>query len=104
MPIQDRFLCLDLKSLYYFVRSAETGSFSQAALSCGVAQSALSRHIAHLEKLTEGPLFFRTGRGVKLTELGQKLLPKAINLLRETETFINEATNNKNEIKGEVKI
>lgn len=95
---------LDLKSLQYFVRAAETGSFSQAALSFGVAQSVLSRHIGQLEALTKGSLFFRTGRGVALTELGQKMLPKAINVLREAGSFVDEAVSVQNQPEGTVRI
>lgn len=104
MPNSDAFLQLDLRALQYFVRAVETGSISQAALSLGVAQSVLSRHLSQLEALTQGPLFFRTGRGVALTELGEKMLPKAADILRQSGQFIDEAISLKDQPEGLVRI
>jgi LysR family transcriptional regulator, nitrogen assimilation regulatory protein len=104
MPTADTTQGMDLKSLQYFVRAAETGSFSHAALSFGVAQSALSRHLAQLEALTKAPLFFRTGRGVKLTDLGQRMLPKAAEILRQAGEFVDEAVSLNGQPEGLVRI
>lgn len=104
MPDLDALTQLDLRALQYFVRAAETGSLSRAALSFGVAQSVLSRHLAQLETLTQGRLFYRTGRGVELSELGTKLLPKATDILRRSGQFIDEAMSRREQPEGLVRI
>ncbi|WP_051078269.1 LysR family transcriptional regulator [Leeia oryzae] len=65
---------MDIRQIEYFVRVAELGSFSKAALVLDVAQSALSRQIRLLEVEARQTLLNRNGRGVTLTEAGQVLL------------------------------
>lgn len=64
---------MNLKQLEYFVRVAEAGSFSRAALILNVAQPALSRQVRLLETDLRTTLLLRTGRGVVLTEAGKRL-------------------------------
>lgn len=90
MPISDSSM-LDLRSLRCFAYAAERGSLTSAATSMGIAQSALSRHISQLEAILGGRLFYRTGRGVELTELGQTLLPRTEIMLREARELLDAA-------------
>lgn len=69
--------------LRYFIAVANSGSFSSAAQTLGIAQSALSRHVADLETLIGGKLFERTGRGVSLSPVGRMLLEDADRLLAQ---------------------
>jgi LysR family nitrogen assimilation transcriptional regulator len=64
---------MNLKQLEYFIRVAEHGSFSKAALVLGIAQPALSRQVRGLETELREALFLRNGRGVTLTEAGSRL-------------------------------
>jgi LysR family nitrogen assimilation transcriptional regulator len=73
---------LDLRPLYYFVRVAELGSFSRAASLLSVGQPALSRFVKGLEETLQIQLFYRTGRGVRLTEAGERLFEHAAVILR----------------------
>ncbi|VTU12864.1 Cyn operon transcriptional activator [Variovorax sp. SRS16] len=82
---------LDLQSLRSFVRASEQGSLTSAATTLGIAQSALSRHIGQLESVLGKRLFHRTGRGVELTELGQKVLPRAQALLADAGEIVKDA-------------
>lgn len=68
---------MELKALRALVKVAEFGNISQAAISLGLTQPSLSRIIASLEEDFGGPLFYRTGRGVTLTEIGEAALPRA---------------------------
>lgn len=68
---------MELKALRALVKVAEFGNISQAAISLGLTQPSLSRIIASLEDDFGGPLFYRTGRGVTLTEIGEAALPRA---------------------------
>jgi LysR family transcriptional regulator, nitrogen assimilation regulatory protein len=73
---------LDLRPLYYFVRVAEGGSFSRASAALSISQPALSRFIKRLEDDLQVQLLFRNGRGVRLTEAGERLFEHAGVILR----------------------
>jgi DNA-binding transcriptional LysR family regulator len=72
---------LDLRALRYFVAAAEELQFTRAAARLFVAQQALSREIAALERRLGTPLFTRTTRRVALTPAGERLLGRARELL-----------------------
>lgn len=65
------------RQLRYFVKIAELKSLSRAAETLDLTQSGISRQLASLEAYVGKPLFFRTGRGVELTEAGAKLFAAA---------------------------
>ena len=73
---------LDLRPLYYFVRVAEGGSFSRASASLSISQPVLSRFIKRLEDDLRLQLLHRNGRGVRLTEAGERLFEHAELILR----------------------
>lgn len=73
---------MNLRQLEYFVRVAELGSFSRAALVLDVAQPALSRQVRLLETDLRCALLQRTGRGVVLTEAGKRLAERATAILQ----------------------
>ncbi|HUC49164.1 MAG TPA: LysR family transcriptional regulator [Xanthobacteraceae bacterium] len=73
---------LDLRPLYYFVQVAELGSFSRAAASLSMSQPVLSRFIKRLEDDLQVLLLHRHGRGVTLTEAGERLFDHAGPILR----------------------
>ena len=72
---------LNLRQLETFVKVAELGSFSKAALILNIAQPALSRHVRLLETELRENLLLRTGRGVVLTEAGKRLYEHSIGVL-----------------------
>lgn len=76
---------MKLDDLRLFVRAAELASFTKAAVSLGLAQPTVSRVIGELETEWDGPLFYRTGRGVALSELGEEALARSRALLREVD-------------------
>lgn len=65
---------MNIRQLQLFVEIARSGSFSGAAAVLGADQPSLSRQVKQLEDEIGARLFFRTGRGVKLTEVGDDLL------------------------------
>jgi LysR family transcriptional regulator, nitrogen assimilation regulatory protein len=73
---------LDLRPLYYFVQVAEGGSFSRAAASLSISQPVLSRFIKRMEDDLQVQLLYRNGRGVTLTEAGDRLYEHAGVILR----------------------
>jgi len=76
---------VDLKQLSYFVRIAELGSFSRAAVVLDIAQPALSRQVRQLEIELRQHLLIRNGRGVTLTEAGKVLLEHSRGILHQVE-------------------
>ncbi len=72
---------MNLVQLETFVRVAELGSFSKAALVLKTAQPALSRQVRALETELRANLLHRTGRGVVLTEAGQRLMEHGLGIL-----------------------
>ena len=73
---------MNLKQLEYFVNVAELGSFSKAALILNIAQPALSRQVRLLETDLHVTLLMRNGRGVVLTEAGQRLFDHSVGILQ----------------------
>lgn len=83
---------MELRQLKYFVKTAETLNFSEAARSLYVTQSTLSQQVKTLEEELGTILFQRDSHTVSLTESGSRLLP----LARQT---IIDATSCKEQIK-----
>jgi LysR family transcriptional regulator, glycine cleavage system transcriptional activator len=61
-----------LNGLKAFEAAARNESFTDAAAELFVTHAAISRHIKELEEYLGTQLFNRTGRGVELTEAGQR--------------------------------
>jgi DNA-binding transcriptional LysR family regulator len=72
----------ELRHLVYFREVARQLHFRKAAESLAIAQPALSRQIAQLERALGTPLFTRSRRRVELTPAGNTLLEKLEPLLR----------------------
>lgn len=73
-----------------FIDAAELGSLSKVATAHGTSQPQISRVINDLEQDCGGRLFRRTGRGVLLTELGERIAPRIRAWLASTEELANE--------------
>ena len=87
-----------------FVKVAEVGSVSGAALALDLQQSVVSRHIAKLEQQSGTRLFRRTGRGVVLTEFGKQIHPRVIALIREAEQLADDMRTSSGEPVGDVRV
>ncbi|WP_322101409.1 LysR family transcriptional regulator [Paraburkholderia sp. J41] len=73
---------LEIDLLRSFAVIAETRALSRAASRVGRTQSALSQQMKRLEGIVDQPLFQRTGRGIVLTNPGERLLVHAQRILR----------------------
>ncbi|MEM8652120.1 MAG: LysR family transcriptional regulator [Pseudomonadota bacterium] len=62
-----------LNSLLAFEAAARHSNFSKAARELGVAQPAITRHIANLEDWLDAKLFKRSGNAVELSLVGYEL-------------------------------
>ena len=72
-----------LDDLQVFVAAAEAGSFSSAARRLGISPMVASAIIKRLENSIGQRLFERSTRRVRLSEVGERLLPHAREVVRE---------------------
>ena len=93
---------IDIRQLKTFVEVAANGSYARTAAIFGIAQSALSRQISALERSIGDRLFHRTGRGVVLTQLGERMLPRARVLVADAEAWAKAARDERAQPNGEV--
>jgi LysR family nitrogen assimilation transcriptional regulator len=95
---------MNLKQLEYFVSVAELGSFSKAALVLDIAQPALSRQVRALEIDLRETLLLRNGRGVSLTEAGQRLFEHSQGILQQVALARADMTATRDEPVGHITI
>ncbi|MCE8008251.1 LysR family transcriptional regulator [Aestuariivita sp.] len=74
---------IELRHLRYVVAASKCGSFRRAAVSLGVEQSTISRHIRDLEDELGASLFNRYSGGVILTHAGKRFVRHARRALSE---------------------
>lgn len=74
---------MDIKQLQLFNAVAEQLNFTRAAKVMGIAPSALSAQIAHLESEVGAPLFLRSSHSTELTPIGRAMLPQARKAIAE---------------------
>ncbi len=83
---------MELRHLHYFLKIAETSSFTLAAAALGVTQPTLSHQIKQLEEEIGTPLFDRIGRSIQITEAGRIFRGYAQRALQELETGLATVT------------
>lgn len=65
-----------LSAVRVFEAAARHGNFTRAAVELGMTQAAVSYQVKLLEERLGAPLFRREGRGVALTDAGQRAAPQ----------------------------
>lgn len=78
---------MNLRQLRYVVATADHGTMTAAAQTLFVAQPALSRAIRELERELGVELFARAGRGVALTESGERIVRYARDALQAVDAI-----------------
>ncbi|TCS38769.1 LysR family transcriptional regulator [Reinekea marinisedimentorum] len=94
----------ELRALKYFLKVAETGSFTLAANYFNVPPSSLSRRVSDLESHLGANLLHRTTRVVKLTDVGQQYYQQAKDILTQLEDANESARSHNTEPKGLLRI
>jgi LysR family transcriptional regulator, cys regulon transcriptional activator len=97
---------MNLQQLRYIAEIARCGlSISEAAVSLGTSQPAISKQIAQIEEELDFPLFVRKGkRFVALTPPAEQLLPVIHMVLRHLETITDIKNEFHNRSSGELTI
>ena len=80
-----------LNALKAFEAAARLESFTDAATELFVTHAAISRHIRDLEEWLGTQLFIRTGRGVDLTDAGQRYVSRLTPLFDQIADATREA-------------
>lgn len=81
----DRFLVIEA-----FVRVAETRSFAEAARQLRVSRSVVTARVQQLEAFVGAPLFHRSTRSVKLSDLGQTFLHDCVDLIGRGDEVVDQ--------------
>ena len=95
-------LTSDLQRWRTFLAIGELGSLTRAALFLDSNQSLLSRQLNALERECGARLFNRTGRGVELSEFGQRLFPRVKELLANAQDLEQQIRGEAREPTGRV--
>jgi DNA-binding transcriptional LysR family regulator len=96
---------MNISQLQSFVALAETGSFTEAAYTINLTQSAVSHALAALESELGVTLLERNRKGVvALTSVGQKIIPHIRTLLAQVEAIEQEAKIVRDETAGKLRL
>jgi DNA-binding transcriptional LysR family regulator len=94
----------NLNDLLAFVTVAREGTFTRAAATLGVTQSALSQAVRGLEDRLQIRLLTRTTRSVSLTPAGERLLQTIGHRFEEIEAELDALTELRDKPAGTVRI
>jgi DNA-binding transcriptional LysR family regulator len=97
-------MALDWDKLRVFHAAAEAGSFTHAAETLRLSQSAISRQVSALEHDVGVPLFHRHARGLVLTEQGEMLFRTAHDVLMKLESIKTRLTEAKDRPSGVLRV
>lgn len=95
---------MELRQLRYFLRTAETLSFSEAARRLCISQSTLSQQIRQLEQELDVQLFVRDSHSVSLTDAGEQLCHTAERTLLAAEECRQQMEDMRSELSGIVRV
>ncbi len=95
---------MDWDKLRIFHAAAEAGSFTHAAETLHLSQSAVSRQVSALEQELGAPLFHRHARGLSLTEQGELLRKTAEDVLVKLNSVESMLADTLSEPSGELRI
>ncbi|MEP1449087.1 MAG: LysR family transcriptional regulator [Paraglaciecola sp.] len=95
---------LSWELIHVFTVVAKLGSLSKAAKALQTSQPTLSRQIALLEKKLQITLFERSTQGLKITELGAKLIESSDMMSQASEHFMRSASGATLSLAGNIRI
>ncbi len=93
-----------LDNLRAFIATAECGSFSQAARRQGLVPSVVAKRIDQLEWRIRAPLFTRSTRRLRLTDVGERYLPEVRRLIQEVDDTLAGMARSGGGIEGHIRI
>ena len=95
---------MTITQLQYVLAIAEQKNFTKAAEKCFVTQPTLSTQIQKLEEELDVIIFNRNKKPIELTEVGQKIVAQARNIVSEAERIQDIVDQQKGFIGGEFRL
>src|SRR5690625_3104682 len=95
---------MDIKQLKYFIAIAEEKNLTAAANRLHMTQPPLSIQLKQLEQKLGVKLFERSSKGMELTDKGNILYKRAVNLVNNMEDIKNEIQETEEGKKGELAV
>jgi len=95
---------MTITQLQYVLAIAEHKNFTKAAAKCCVTQPTLSTQIQKLEEELNILIFDRSKKPIELTQVGQKIVQQARNIVNESERIQDIVDQQKGFIGGEFKL
>ena len=95
---------MELRQLKYFMKVAETLSFSEASKLLCITQSTLSQQIKQLETELGTQLFIRSSHSVTLTEAGEEMMPYARQTINSADLCVTRISDLNNMSAGTLSI
>ena len=89
-----------LQNIEAFVRVAQTQNFSEAARQLRVARSVVTTRVQQLEEYVGAPLFHRSTRVVRLTEVGQAFQRDCTELVSKATDIVDQMRDTKGSPSG----
>lgn len=86
-----------IEHIEYILEAARCNSISKAAQNLFIGQPTLSMAISAVENELQGQIFYRTNKGIRLTEFGEKILPELWEIMRHSRK-IKEMSNRTDEL------
>ncbi|WP_281240136.1 hydrogen peroxide-inducible genes activator [Flavobacterium praedii] len=95
---------MTITQLKYVLAVAEHKNFTQAAEKCFVTQPTLSMQIQKIEEELSIQIFDRTKKPIQLTDIGQKIVTQAKNIVNEADRIQDIVEQQKGFIGGEFRL
>ena len=95
---------MTITQLYYVLAVAENQNFTKAAEKCFVTQPTLSMQIQKLEDQLDVQIFDRSKKPIELTNIGEKIVKQARNIVNESYRIKDIVDQEKGFIGGEFKL
>ena len=95
---------MDLRALRYFIEVVRQNGFTRAAESLHVTQPTISKMVKALEDELGGPLLLREGRRVQLTDAGQVVYDRGLEILDQAKLLRQQVAEVDNITRGELSV
>ncbi|WP_321374960.1 LysR family transcriptional regulator [Pseudomonas extremaustralis] len=87
-----------------FVRVAQTGSFAKAAEQLGVTRSVITHRVQQLETFINSPLFHRSTRHVRLSDIGEAYFQECADMVAGFHGLTEKMRNQRSNLTGQLRV
>ncbi len=95
---------MDLRALRYFIEVVRQNGFTRAAETLHVTQPTISKMVKALEDEFGGRLLLREGRGVQLTDAGQVVYDRGLDILEQAQLLRRQVAEVDHITRGELSL